>query len=92
MGRGRQSWQVKGQLSWDAVGHYEPNREAVQEGPGAREEAVRGEALKGTLGVIKLGHPQKDVSHPFPTPTRPWLLLLLPVRAQKWRWSMVSKD
>lgn len=35
-----------------------------------REGAVHGEALKGPLGVTKLGHPQKDVSHPFPTPTR----------------------
>lgn len=33
-----------------------------------------------------------DASHPFPTPTRLWLLLLLPVRPQKQRWLMVSKD
>lgn len=89
---GRQRWQVKRQFGWDAVGHYRPNPEAVPGGSWNEGRAVLGEARKGTLGVIKLGHPQEDVSHPFPTPTRPWLLLLLPVRPQKWRWSMVSKD
>lgn len=68
MGRGRQRWQVKGQLSWDAVGHHRPNRELSQEGPGTREEAVRGEALKGTLGVIKLAIHRKMYLTHFPHP------------------------
>ena len=67
---GRQRWQVKRQFGWDVVGHYRPNREAVPGGSWNEGRAVLGEACKGTLVVIKLAHPQEDVSHPFPTPTR----------------------
>ena len=40
-----QRWQVKGQLGWDVIGHYGPNREAV---PGGSWNEGRGSPWGGT--------------------------------------------